>query len=281
MLASDGFLYVLNAGSGQIPNARLSQVSPVDNSEKSVISGFGTLPQYITTDGTRIFVASAAQGLMVYNTSTRLVEHDNNSAIPLFGSPRGLAVDDIGRLYALIAGPCTASGQGSVAIFGPDLVSKHPVTVGHCPVAIGVTDLPQHALPLRDNWRIPWRAAPLLTHSHRFWARCRIQRDRHASHAFATREFGVLSAIAKGARSARGADSVRLLQLLSEGQAHLLKLLDRPTCTSLVAFLTWLPPIPDSPNNLERFGVKLRTGGNRGALCPADGESSAVRSPSR
>jgi hypothetical protein len=142
VLASDGFLYVLNAGYGQTANARLSQVSPVDNSEKSVISGFGTAPQYIATDGTRVFVASALQGLMIYNTSTRLTERDDNSAIPLLGPPKGLAVDDVGRVYALIAGPCSASGQGNIEIFGPDLVGKHGVTVGRCPVAIGVTDIP-------------------------------------------------------------------------------------------------------------------------------------------
>lgn len=143
VLASDGLLYVINAGRGRLANARLSQVDPVSKIEQSVYNGFGTLPQYITTDGDRVFVASALEGLMVYNTRTRLVERSASSPIALFGSPRGLAADDVGRVYALIAGGCTSTGApGSVQLFGADLVSKHGPNLGRCPVAIGVTDIP-------------------------------------------------------------------------------------------------------------------------------------------
>jgi hypothetical protein len=140
---ADGFLYVLNAGNGRQQNARLSQVDPVDKSEHNVYNGFGTRPEYMTTDGNRIFVASALEGLMVYNTTTRVLEHDANAAIPLFGGkPHGLAVDDVGRLYVVIAGGCGPGGLGSVRVYGADLVSKSVVNVGTCPVAIGVTDIP-------------------------------------------------------------------------------------------------------------------------------------------
>ena len=143
VLASDGFLYVINSGSGVVPNARLSQVDPVNRVEQNVYNGFGTAPQYIATDGNRVFVASALEGLMSYNTHTKQVERDYNSAIQLFGTPRGLVADDVGRLYALIAGSCAPTGQtGSIRRFGADLVSQSSVTVGHCPVAIGVTDIP-------------------------------------------------------------------------------------------------------------------------------------------
>lgn len=142
VLAADGFLYVINAGNGRQQSARLSQVDPVQKTERNVYNGFGTLPQYIATDGTRVFVASAAEGLMVYNTATNQVERDANAAIPLFGSPRGLVADDIGRVYVLIAGTCSPAGQGSIRIFGTDLVYKRGVTLGRCPVAIGVTDIP-------------------------------------------------------------------------------------------------------------------------------------------
>ena len=142
VLASDGYLYVINAGSGTAPNARLSQVDPVQRVEQNVYNGFGTAPQYIATDGDRIFVASQLQGLMVFNTRTKQLERDFNSAIPLSGAPRGLAADDVGRVYALIAGPCNASGQGSISVFGTDLVSQPSVPVGRCPIAIGVTDIP-------------------------------------------------------------------------------------------------------------------------------------------
>lgn len=143
VFGSDGFLYVINAGTG-LPNARLSQVNPVLRTELNVIPGFGTLPRFIATDGAdRIFVASALEGLMVYNIRTNQVERGANSAIPLFGTPRGLAADDLGRVYALIAGACKAGGAlGSVRVLGADLVYKRVVNVGGCPVAVGVTDIP-------------------------------------------------------------------------------------------------------------------------------------------
>jgi hypothetical protein len=144
VFGSDGFLYVINAGSG-LPNARLSQVNPISLAELSVIPGFGTLPQFIATDGAdRVLVASAADGLMVYNIRTNTVERGASAAIPLFGTPRGLAADDLGRVYALIAGSCGTApvAPGRVQVLGADLVNTRLVTVGRCPVAIGVTDIP-------------------------------------------------------------------------------------------------------------------------------------------
>jgi hypothetical protein len=145
VLGSDGFLYVINAGSGQPQTARLSEVNPVSRTELSSIGGFGTLPQYIATDGAdQIFVASAVEGLMVYNLRTNHVDRDANSAIPLVGAPRGLVVDDLSRVYALIAGSCGQGllAQGQIRVFGADLVNRPSVPVGTCPVAIGVTNLP-------------------------------------------------------------------------------------------------------------------------------------------
>lgn len=151
VLASDGFLYVINAGSG-IDNARLSQVNPVSRTELNVIPGFGTLPRFIATDGAdRVFVASAKEGLMVYNIRTARVERDANSFIPI-GNPRGLAADDLGRVYVLTAGSCTLTGfAGTVQVFGADLVSKAPITVGRCPVAVGITDIPAARYHFVDN----------------------------------------------------------------------------------------------------------------------------------
>jgi hypothetical protein len=143
VLASDGNLYVINAGNGRQPDARLSQVDPVGRTEHNVYNGFGTLPQYIATDGERVFVASALEGLMVFNSRTGSVERDYHNAIPLLGAPRGLTADDVGRVYALIAGSCTLSGAaGKVQVFGADLVNNPTIQAGHCPVAIGVTDIP-------------------------------------------------------------------------------------------------------------------------------------------
>jgi len=144
VVGSDGLIYVINAGTGA-SNARLSQVNPVDHTELSVISGFGTRPQFIATDGVdRIFVA-ALEGMVVYNIRTNRVERDAQSAILLAaGTPRGLATDDFGRVYALLSGSCVSvpATPGHVQVFGADLVSTKLIAVGRCPVAIGVTDIP-------------------------------------------------------------------------------------------------------------------------------------------
>jgi hypothetical protein len=144
VLGSDGNVYVINAGVGS-QNARISQINPVERTELNVIPGFGTQPRFIATDGAdRIFVASAAEGLMVYNLRTNRVERDAQSAIPLGGAPRGLITDDVGRVYVLTAGSChTAPDQpGKVQVFGTDLVPTRVINVGTCPVAIAVTDIP-------------------------------------------------------------------------------------------------------------------------------------------
>ncbi len=154
VLGSDGFLYVLNAGIGS-QNARLSQVNPVSRTELSVIPGFGTLPRFIATDGVdHVYVASAREGLMVYNIRTNQVERDANAPIQLFQPARGLAVDDLGRVYALTAGSCgiaSIRSRGMIQVFGSDLVNTRLVPVGTCPVAIAVTNIASTHYFFHDN----------------------------------------------------------------------------------------------------------------------------------
>jgi hypothetical protein len=154
VLGSDGFLYVIDAGLGS-PNARLSQVNPVARTELAVIPGFGTLPRFIATDGVdHIYVASAREGLMVYNIRTNRVERDANAPIQIFGSaPRGLVTDDLGRIYALTAGSCGVNPktQGMIQVFGADLVNTKLVPMGTCPVAIAVTNISSTHYFFHDN----------------------------------------------------------------------------------------------------------------------------------
>lgn len=143
VFASDGFLYVVSTGTGA-SDGILSQIDPLQPGNINSFSGFGHLPQYVATDGAdRVFVASPVDGLMVFNVRTHQVERGVNAAIPLNGAAHGLATDDFGRIYALTAGSCTAAGaRGSVQILGSDLVAQHPITVGRCPIGIGVTEIP-------------------------------------------------------------------------------------------------------------------------------------------
>ncbi|HEY3933695.1 MAG TPA: hypothetical protein VGL65_03685 [Gemmatimonadales bacterium] len=143
IFASDGSLYVVSAGDGS-SDGILSQIDPLQPGNVNSYSGFGHAPQYLATDGAdRIFVASPVDGLMVFNVRTHQVERGVNAAVPLNGAAHGLATDDFGRIYALTAGSCTASGaRGSVQILGSDLVAQHPIAVGRCPIGIGVTEIP-------------------------------------------------------------------------------------------------------------------------------------------
>lgn len=142
-VSGDGFLYVLSSGNGGSVDGRLSQVDPVGLTEIAAFGGFGPFPRFLASDGDdRLFVGSAAGGLMVFNTRTRLVERGFGAGVPL-RNPQALVTDAIGRVYVVEAGSCTPGGEaGSVRIFGADLVERAGVPLGVCPVAAAVAEIP-------------------------------------------------------------------------------------------------------------------------------------------
>ena len=141
--ASDGSLYVISAGGGA-SNGVLTRIDPVQRTVLAGFSGFGRLPTSLATDGAdRVYVASPIEGLMVFNVRTHQVERGAGpSAVALPGGARGLATDDFGRIYTLITGSCGALDHGIVQPLDVNLVAQHPITVGRCPIAIGVTEIP-------------------------------------------------------------------------------------------------------------------------------------------
>jgi DNA-binding beta-propeller fold protein YncE len=141
--ASDGFLYVINAGDNT-SNGLLLQVDPLQPGSVNSYTGFGHRPQSIATDGAdHVFVASPTDGLMVFNVRRHQVEKGAGPlAVALPGPARALATDDFGRIYALIPGTCAAGAHGIVQPLDSTLVAQHPITVGRCPIAIGVTEIP-------------------------------------------------------------------------------------------------------------------------------------------
>jgi DNA-binding beta-propeller fold protein YncE len=149
--ASDGFLYVINTGDNT-SNGLLLQVDPRQPESVNTYTGFGHLPQSIATDGgDHVFVASPTDGLMVFNVRSHQVEKGAGPlAVALPGPARALATDDFGRIYALIPGTCAAGAHGIVQPLDSTLVAQHPITVGRCPIAIGVTEIPA-ALYRFDN----------------------------------------------------------------------------------------------------------------------------------
>ncbi len=135
----DGFLYVINAGTGASDGV-LSKVDPSTGSAVA-IPGFGHLPQYIATDGgSRIFVVSATDGLMVFNVRTQQVDRGAGAGVPV-GAPRGIVVDDLGHIYIPQLSTCASGTHGTILVLGSDLVARPPITVGRCPVAVGVTEI--------------------------------------------------------------------------------------------------------------------------------------------
>lgn len=141
--ASDGSLYVVSAGDGTSSGV-LTRVDPVQRTVLAAFSGFGRLPTSLATDGAdRVYVVSPVEGLMVFNVRTHQVERGAGAAaVALPGGARGLATDDFGRIYTLITGACGALDHGFVQPLDVDLVAQHPIQVGRCPVALGVTEIP-------------------------------------------------------------------------------------------------------------------------------------------
>jgi hypothetical protein len=139
-VGGDGLLYVLNAGGGD-QEGRLSIVDPVLRKEVGNFGGFGVLPGRLASDGgERLFVVSATEGLMEFNTRLRRVVRGAGAGIPLVGGVAA-AVDHNGLIYAVESGDCTI-GRGRIRVFRPDLTEARVVPAGLCSVDAAVILLP-------------------------------------------------------------------------------------------------------------------------------------------
>lgn len=143
-LGSDGLLYVLSSGNGGSAEGRLSAVDPVARKEVASFGGFGISPQYMASDGGDRLLITGPHELMVFNVHERRVEKGAGAGIPLTISPRGIATDAFGRAYVPVGGSCVVGSgtTGVVRVFGADLVERSALSVGVCPVAAAVTDIP-------------------------------------------------------------------------------------------------------------------------------------------
>lgn len=140
-LGSDGLLYVLSRGNGDV-DGRLAVVDPVRRQEIASFSGIGVYPEFLASDGgDRMLIASRAEGLMVFDTRDRRVVRGAGAGVPL-DAPRGVLADALGRIYVLEAGPCAGGVMGQVRVFGSDLVSRRAIATGNCPIAMALTEIP-------------------------------------------------------------------------------------------------------------------------------------------
>lgn len=141
--APDGLLYVLNSGNGGSVEGRLSAVDPVRRQEVASFGGFGLAPMFLASDGgDRLLIASAREGLMVFDIGDRQVERGAGNGIPLAAAPVALVADARGRTYVVEQGGCGAGGSGRVQVFGTDLVERRSLATGVCPVAAAITQIP-------------------------------------------------------------------------------------------------------------------------------------------
>lgn len=142
-VASDGVIYVMNAGpDDSATDSRLSLVDPVGRKELGNFTGFGNAAGSVTDNGgSRLYVSSLTQGLMVFDLLNRQVLRGagNGIAIP---DNSGVAVDAAGRPYVLESGPCTTGSTGKLHILRTNLTESRAVTVPECPVAALVTEIP-------------------------------------------------------------------------------------------------------------------------------------------
>jgi hypothetical protein len=138
----DGLLYVLVRGDSGIFDGQLTGVNPVDPTRSQFsYAGFGAAPQFLAADGFNHLLIASASGLMVFNTSNRTLIQ-GAPGIPL-ANATALATDGLGRIYVVQAGGCTSGGAaGRVRIFGNSLIERPGATLGSCPVAAAVTEIP-------------------------------------------------------------------------------------------------------------------------------------------
>lgn len=131
-IGADGRLYVMQFGSPDSPEGRLSIVDPVARSEVGNFGGFGAAPGPIAADpGERILVSSRTEGLMEFNTRTRTVVRGAGNGLPL-SENAGVAVDTQGRIYGIEAGLCGGAPTARARVFRPDLVEIRPILLGPC-----------------------------------------------------------------------------------------------------------------------------------------------------
>lgn len=140
----DGLLYVMNRSFSA--DSRISIVDPVGRQELASFGGFGSSPGPIASDGgERILVSSRSEGLMVFNTRTRIVERGvgNGVAIP---ENSGIAADASFRMYAIQSGDC--NGQtGQSTVLDSTLAPIRSFGLGECAGEAVVTRFPREAQP--------------------------------------------------------------------------------------------------------------------------------------
>ncbi|HVH66488.1 MAG TPA: hypothetical protein VM716_01325 [Gemmatimonadales bacterium] len=138
---NDSLLYVITSGHSGAADGKLSIVDPKARLEIAVLNGLGESPGAAAFHpaGSRLLIASAAEGILEVNTSIRAVTRGRGNGIKPGGTGIvGLAIDLRGRVYAVGVAPCTGPGTVHVLTAPPDYHEIQSVKVGSCPTTAAV-----------------------------------------------------------------------------------------------------------------------------------------------
>src|SRR3989454_2346617 len=145
-VGDDSLLYVIASGHTGATDGKLSIVDPQARVEVAVLNGLGESPGAAAFHpaGSRLLDASATEGILEMNTSTRAVTRGpgKNSVKPGGHGVSGLAIDLRGRVYAVDPGACATAGTVHVLTPPPNYAEIDAVSVGLCPTTAAVAVTP-------------------------------------------------------------------------------------------------------------------------------------------
>jgi streptogramin lyase len=143
-LGTDGFLYVVLAGTPTAADGKLSIVDPAIGREVVVLNGLGVSPgPAVYHPSGRLLIASASEGILEVNALTRAITRGRGAGVKPGGAGiAALALDPRGRVYAVAPGACASPGTVHILSGPPDYRALGTVTVGVCPAAAALTAQP-------------------------------------------------------------------------------------------------------------------------------------------
>jgi len=144
-VGDDSLLYVIASGEPGAADGKVSIVDPQARAEVAVLNGLGESPGATAFHpaGSRLLVASASEGILEVNTSTRAISRGPGNGVKPGGhGVSGLAIDLRGRVYAVDPGACAAPGTVHVLNPPPNYDEIQVVSVGLCPTTAAVATTP-------------------------------------------------------------------------------------------------------------------------------------------
>src|SRR2546423_8697773 len=138
VVGDDSLLYVIESGHAGAADGKLSIIDPVTRTEIAVLNGLGESPGAAAFHpaGSRLLVASAAEGILEVNTSVRSVTRGLGQGVKPGGhGVTGLAIDQGGRVYALDAGGGIGPGEVHVLLPPPHYDELRAGSLGLFPAA--------------------------------------------------------------------------------------------------------------------------------------------------